>query len=136
METTKRSLEDCKKVINDFAIRNKLIFEEEGSVGFGRDCVGLTNGNNYLEYNPTDSVNYDPIEGFQDDRFYDICPPDAYHKHNCIAVLGRGEDAISQLADWIDKLNELGVVVEEYETGAKGMQAMLSGTTNYAVKIP
>ena len=130
-----RSIEDCRKVIQEFANRFKLIFEEEGLCGFGRECVGLTNGNNYVDYNPTDSVNYDYIKEFYNDKFYDIAPADAYHKHNCLAVLGRGEISIRQLADWVDKLNEMGAVVEKYATGATGLQAMISGTHNYAVRV-
>ena len=130
-----RSIEDCRKVIQEFANRFKLIFEEEGQCGFGRECVGLTNGNNYVDYNPTDSVNCDYIKEFYNDKFYDIAPADAYHKHNCLAVLGRGEKSIRQLADWVDKLNEMGAVVEKYATGATGLQAMISGTHNYAVRV-
>ena len=130
-----RSIEDCRKVIQEFANRFKLIFEEEGECGFGRECVGLTNGNNYVDYNPTDSVNCDYIKEFYNDKFYDIAPADAYHKHNCLAVLGRGEKSIRQLADWVDKLNEMGAVVEIYATGATGLQAMISGTHNYAVRV-
>lgn len=136
METTAKTIEECKANIQEFANRFKLIFEEEGECGFGRECVGLTNGNNYVDYNPTREPDYEYVDGFYDERFYDITPSDAYHKHNCIAVLGRGEDAIRQLSDWIDKLNELGAVVEKYSTGATGFQAVISGTHNYAVRIP
>ena len=52
-----------------------------------------------------------------------------------MAVLGRGEKSIRQLADWVDKLNEMGAVVEKYATGATGLQAMISGTHNYAVRV-
>ena len=131
-----RSLEECRQNIQEFANRFKLIFEDEGECGFGRECVGLTNGNNWVDYNPTHSETYEYIEGFYDERFYDIAPEDAYHKHNCLAVLGRGENAIRQLSEWVDKLNELGAVVEQFETGATGIQAMFSGTHNYAVRIP
>lgn len=130
-----RSLEECREVIQEFANRFKLIFEEEGECGFGRECVGLSDGVNYVDYNPIDMVKYDYIKEFFDERFYDIAPTDAYHKHNCLAVLGRGEEAIRQLADWVDKLNEIGVVVAKYKTGATGLQAMFTGTHNYAVRV-
>lgn len=132
----KRSLEECKKNIQEFANRFKLIFEDEGECGFGRECVGLTNGNNWVDYNPTNHETYEEIKEFYDERLWDITPEDAYHKHNCLAVLGRGEYAIRQLSEWVDKLNELGAVVEEYKTGATGIQALLSGTYSYAVRIP
>lgn len=131
---TIKTIEECKENIQIFANRFKLIFEEEGICGLGRKCVGLTNGNNYVDYNPTDN-NFNPIEDFYDERLYDIVPENAYHKHNCLAVLGRGDDAIRQLSDWIDKLNEMNAVVEKYATGSTGIQALISGTHNYVIKI-
>jgi hypothetical protein len=130
-----RTLEECKKIINDFAIKNKLVFEEEGEVGFGRECVGLTKGNNYVDYNPTKYPNYDTIYEFYDSRLDYICPEDHYHKHDCIAVLGRGNDAIRQLCDWVESIDKLGGLVVEYKTGATGFQALLSGTTGYTIKL-
>lgn len=130
------SLNECKQNIQEFANCFKLIFEDEGECGFGRECVGLTNGNNWVDFNPINLKTKEYIEGFYDKRFYDIAPKDAYHKHNCLAVLGRGENAIRQLSKWVDKLKELGVVVEKYETGAEGIQSMISGVWNYAVRIP
>lgn len=131
-----KSIEECKATIKEFADRFKLTFEEEGECGFGRECVGLTVGENYVDYNPSTYSDYEYVKAFYDERLYDIPPENAYHKHNCLAVLGRGEDAIRELSEWVEKLNELGAVVEKYATGATGVQAMLSGTHNYAVRIP
>lgn len=131
-----KSIEECKATIKEFADRFKLTFEEEGECGFGRECVGLTVGENYVDYNPSTHPDYEYVKAFYDERLYDIPPENAYHKHNCLAVLGRGEDAIRELSEWVEKLNELGAVVEKYATGATGVQAMLSGTHNYAVRIP
>lgn len=131
-----RTIEEHKENIQEFANRFKLIFEEKGECGFGRDCVGLTNGSNYVDYNPTSEPNYEYVKEFYDERFFDIVPENAYHKHNCLAVLGHGESSIIELSEWIDKLNELGAVVEKYKTGATGIQAILSGFENYAVRIP
>jgi len=50
--------------------------------------------------------------------------------------MGRGDEAIRQLYDWVEKLNELNVTIEEFQTGAIGMQAIITGTTGYAVKLP
>lgn len=121
--------------IQEFANKHKIVFEPEGECGFGRKCVGLMHGENYVDYNPTHDTTYEPIEGFQDERLYDIVPPNAYHKHNCLAVLGRGEEAIKQLSDWVDKLKELNATIETYETGATGIQAMMSGLFGKAVKL-
>lgn len=131
-----KTIEECKAIINEFAIRFKLIFQEEGEVGIGRECVGLTNGNNYVEYNPSNIQTGEDIPEFYNPVFNEIAPPHAYHKHPCIAVLGRGEEAIRELTDWVIKLNELGVIVENYPTGATGMQILFSGTHSPAVRIP
>jgi len=133
---TQKSIDECKLFIQDFANKFKLVFEDQGEVGFGRECVGLTNGSNYVEYNPTNSTTYERIEEFYDERLWDIVPENAYHKHDCLAVLGRGENAIRQLYDWVLKLTELNATVEKYSTGATGIQALFSGTQVPAVKIP
>ena len=130
-----KTIEEHKANIQEFANRFKLIFEDDGEVGFGRKCVGLTNGSNYIDYNPTQFPDYDYVEEFYDERLYDIVPENAYHKHNCLAVLGNEESSIIQLSEWIDKLKELGAVVEKYKTGATGIQALISGTENYAIKL-
>ena len=130
-----KTIEEHKANIQEFANRFKLIFEDDGEVGFGRKCVGLTNGNNYVNYNPTQFPDYDYVEEFYDERLYDIVPENAYHKHNCLAVLGNEESSIIQLSEWIDKLKELGAVVEKYKTGATGIQGLISGTENYAIKL-
>ena len=130
-----KTIEEYKANIQEFANRFKLIFEDDGEVGFGRKCVGLTNGNNYVDYNPTQFPDYDYVEEFYDERLYDIIPENAYHKHNCLAVLGNEETSIIQLSEWIDKLKELGAVVEKYKTGATGIQALITGTENYAIKL-
>jgi glycyl-tRNA synthetase beta subunit len=130
-----KTIEEHKANIQEFANRFKLIFEDDGEVGFGRKCVGLTNGSNYVDYNPTQYPNYDYVEEFYDERLFDIVPENAYHKHNCLAVLGNEETSIIQLSEWIDKLKELGAVVEKYKTGATGIQALITGTENYAIKL-
>jgi hypothetical protein len=113
MENTLKTIGECKLNIKTFADRFNLIFEEEGQCGLGRECVGLIFGDNYVDYNPCDDTYLDYIEYFYDERLYDIKPTDAYHKHDCIAVLGRGDDVIRQLSDWIDSLNELNAVIEK-----------------------
>ena len=130
-----KTIEEHKANIQEFANRFKLIFEDNGEVGFGRKCVGLTNGNNYVDYNPTQFPDYDYVEEFYDERLFDIVPENAYHKHNCLAVLGNEKSSIIQLSEWIDKLKELGAVVEKYKTGATGIQALLTGTESYAIKL-
>lgn len=129
-------IDEYKDNIQKFANKHKLVFNDEGECGFGRDCVGLLHGDQYVAFNPYSQPDYEPIEDFQDDRFNDIAPSDAYHKHDCIAVLGHGEEPLKQLSEWVDKLDELGATVESYVTGATGIQALISGAYGNAIKLP
>lgn len=135
MKKVKKTIQECRENIQAFANEHKLIFNDEGECGFGRECVGLNIGEKWLDYNPHNSTTYESIKEYYDQRFYEVAPTDAYHKHDCVAVLGRGDEAIRQLSDWVDKLNELGVEVVEYRTGATGMQVMFSGFISRTLKI-
>ena len=75
-----------------YAARIGARLETEGECGFGRPCVGLIRNSVYPDY-PEDAPV--PIET-------------AYHKHNCLAVLGRGEQAIADLYDWCCALEAAG----------------------------
>lgn len=124
------------KFLQEFATKHKLVFEDEGEAGFGRECVGLIKGTNWLDYNPMDMDTYDVIDGMDCQKACDLAPEDAYHKHECFAVLGRGKEAISQLATWVRDLEKEGELeVVQYNTGATGMQAMLTGVYGHALVI-
>lgn len=133
-------METDRETCQRFANEHKLIFEDEGEVGFGRPCVGfLARGGRYLDYNPGrygSSGNYEPIEELHCQAAE---PPDgcaAYHKHNCMAVLGHGDRAVAQLAAWVRSLESQGrVEVVDFETGATSMQALISGLLGYAVMV-
>ena len=121
-----------------FAIAHRVIFEDEGEVGFGRSCVGfVTRAGGYVSYNPRNAKEYELIEEL-------VCPeaeppedaPDAYHKHDCMAILGRGASAIGQLAAWVRSLERAGkVAVVQFETEAEGLQLLTSGFYGYAVIV-
>jgi len=130
------------KNIQRFASEHKLIVEEKGECGFGRPCVGLlSRSGNYLDYNPMkDNGEFEHI--WPDDER--LCPPhelvpNAYHKHDCMAVLTPSEDydtALVELNEWIKYLESKGKVsVHSYPTGATGLQAVISGFIGYAVRI-
>lgn len=124
--------------LQEFCNKNKLVLSEKGECGFGRACVGILHGDNYLDYNPSNSVDYMTIPLYYSEKHFDITPPDAYHKHNCFAVLandGDYETAIGQLYDWIKQVEEIGYSVETYETGATGLQALVSGVTGKCIKL-
>jgi len=130
-----KTINECISNIQQFADTHNIKFEQDGEVGFGRECVGLMKGSNYIDYCPINMETYGDLPELYDERLLKIAPNNAYHKHDCLAVLGRDEEAIRQLSDWVDKLKELNVSIEEYSTGATGLQAMISGSKGYAVKV-
>lgn len=133
-------IKEALKICEEFATKYKVIFEEKGEVGFGRNCVGFIKGTNYVNFNPHNSDKYEFIPELQCDVCY---PPeevkDAYHKHDCLSVLVYGEDydkAIIQLAKWVLHLKGQGEVsIKRYDTGAVGIQAIISGLTGYCVYV-
>lgn len=128
-----KTIKEHRDNIQDFANKHKIVFEDNGEIGFGRECVGLLRGDNYIEYNPTDR-DYKDLPEFYDERFYEIAPENAYHKGSYLAVLGRDEKSIVQLSEWVDALNKIGVEIGSYPTGATGFQAVISGFAAYAIK--
>ena len=127
------SLEICVA----FAAKRNIIFEPEGGCGIGRKCVGFLGKNgNWIDYNPIDMETYDPIKYLECEALEPPKGTDAYHKHNCLAVLGRGEVAINGLASWVVKMELAGTVeIKEYSTGATGRQAAMTGATGYTVVV-
>lgn len=89
---------------------NDLDLELDGEVGFGRECVGILDGDGeYVDYDLYDE--YKPVEyvaelGPAEDA------PDAYHKHDCLVVLGTGEAATEQLYAWVRRLVDAGAKIE------------------------
>lgn len=90
-----------------WAARHGCALSLNGEVGFGRDCVGITAADAYPDY-----------EWFDDD-FNRVdnngevwIPKDAYHKHPCVAVLGRGEHAEAQLYEWLHWFDQHGFTVQ------------------------
>ena len=145
-------IEAVKSRLLAFANKHKLILEDEGEVGFGRLCVGfLTKAGSYLDLNPNRFTNDDKYCEEVWPRDERLQAPDgvrAYHKHECLCVLVypditegpppyrmMTEEALRQLAQWIDHLDSQGdLVVVEYETGAEGMQALMTGVLGYALR--
>jgi hypothetical protein len=90
--------EDKIQWMINWAHRNKVRLELEGECGFGRECVGiLADSGSYPDY---------------DDCECTYIPEDAYHKHPCVAVLGRGEKAESQLYEWLKWFEDNNFTVE------------------------
>lgn len=89
---------DKIKYMKEWCAKNNLTLVLEGEVGFGRECVGVLSEQcgAYPDYIIFDN-DYNVITG------YEVwTPDDAYHKHPCVAVLGRGEDAEAKLYEWVN----------------------------------
>lgn len=101
-----------------WAVKNNVQLTLQGECGFGRPCVGILVDGTYPDYEWYDKEYYERI-----DENGDIwIPPDAYHKHPCVAVLGRGEQAESQLYDWLNWFDNNGF---EIETGEQDVDTNL-----------
>ena len=129
------------KNLQRFANDHQLILEPKGECGFGRPCVGfLSRAGNYVAHNPySEKGDYELIKEFEDDRLYATDDVNSYHKHDCLAVLvsdGDYDEGLIQLNKWVEHLESLGEVeIVEYKTGAAGLQSVISGLYNYAVRI-
>lgn len=134
---SKVQMKKVYRVLNRFAIDNKLILEEKGSVGFGRDCVGFVKGSGYINYNPTTYPDFDLAFPNREYIYPPNTAPDAYHKHECMCVLVHDDNykkALRQLYAWVNHLTDSNnFEVLEYDTGAQGMQAIISGIVGYAI---
>jgi len=73
------------KWMHKYAAENNVELTLEGECGLGRECVGILLNGSYPDYDDWDIW----------------LPVDAYHKHPCVAVLGRGEVAENQLFLWL-----------------------------------
>lgn len=101
-----------------WAAKNGLQLNLEGECGFGRECVGVLSGESYPDYEWYDEETYER----QDENGDVWTPEDAYHKHPCVAVLGRGEKAEAQLYEWLKWFDENGF---KLETGIQKMDPRL-----------
>lgn len=90
-----------------WAAKNKMKLELEGEVGFGRPCVGVVSDFSYPDY-----MWYDEEFERVDNNGDVWCPENAYHKHPCVAVLGRGKEAEEQLYEWLKWFDENGFRLE------------------------
>lgn len=113
-----------------WACKNGLQLMLEGECGFGRECVGVSVDGHYPDYEWYDD------EYERADQNGDVWTPEnAYHKHPCVAVLGRGETAESELYDWLKWFDDNGF---KLETGNQpvdpqlGALAILMGKHRYA----
>ena len=88
--------------MSDWCEKHDCSLSLQGECGFGRKCVGVIKHDVYPEYQ------YDlNEETYEYEHGNDVwIPEDAYHKHPCVAVLGRGEKAEDQLFQWLKWFEE------------------------------
>lgn len=140
MAKKKLSMKSIRQELQEFANKHKVIFEDKGEVGFGRPCVGFLYGDNYVDHNPRNQETFKPIPEYADERLYAHGAPDAYHKHDCLAVLVHRDnynEALRQLHNWIRHIESLGkVVMVFYNKGTKDpLQAFLIGYHGMTITI-
>lgn len=135
--TATPSATEARAICERFAIKHKVIFDDAGECGFGRECVGFRDGNKWIDHNPCSSGgDYNLISELACPAAYAPAGVNSYHKHECLAVLGRDDEAIIGLARWVQKLEAAGEVkIVEYETGATGVQALFTGLRARAVVV-
>lgn len=105
---------------------NNLTLILEGECGFGRECVGVLASNGcYPDYAWYD---YDGNCERLDNNGDLWTPIDAYHKHECVAVLGRGENAEEQLYEWLKWFSDNNFKLECVFTGKRDAISMLMGS--------
>jgi hypothetical protein len=100
--------------MEQWATANGLELTLEGECGIMRECVGVLCGNIYPDYEW-----YDEEWERIDPNGEVFTPENAYHKHPCVAVLGRGENAEAQLYDWLKWFDDNGF---KLETGGVPME--------------
>ena len=91
-----------------FAKKHNVTLVLHGTCGLARKCVGILDGDIYPDYEWYDEETDERI-----DRNGDVwIPDDAYNKHPCVAVIGRGEHAESQLYEWLKWFDTNGFAIE------------------------
>ena len=114
-----------------WAAKNNCQLVLEGEVGIGRHCVGIVVDGNYPDY-----AWYDEDYKRADKNGDVWCPENAYHKHPCVAVLSRGEEAEAELYEWLQWFDKNNFKIETgsvpIKDGFEGRIQILMGQHRYA----
>ncbi len=100
----------------------------DGEVGFGRECVGIIVNTSYPDYEWRDHDTYKRL-----DKNGEVwTPEDAYHKGEYVCVLGHGEDAESQLYEWLKWFDDNNFVIETGDVpGVRDAVRVMLGQHHY-----
>jgi hypothetical protein len=113
IQSVAKSLDTTKDFVNRSITRQSIS---------RRECVGILKSGNYPDYAWYDK-DYEQI-----DKNGDVwTPEDAYHKHPCVAVLGRGKGAEAQLFDWLKWFDENNFKIETGSQPVKHQIELLMG---------
>lgn len=144
-------------IVREWAESHDCRLELEGEVGFGRECVGILWpgpgggwGGHYVDTPSSTHNEYPPgYSGGLITPEYRVvldkyAPPEdvaAYHKHDCLCVLGRDEDSVEGLVRWVEKIIALrGYVVIRHRESIPGsdtrMNQLLHGTHKAVLEFP
>jgi hypothetical protein len=120
----------------DWATQNRVVITD-GECGFGRPCVGVSAGDKWVDWQAnTGAPDYTDIPGGYDGW----TPMDAYHKHECVAVLVHNDDlpfAWNQLKLWLDAIIEGGwEVIHEDRVPKDALDLLFHGTSTARLGKP
>jgi hypothetical protein len=90
--------------LTEWASQYGATLQLNGQVGFGRDATGILKGDNYIDTGDMKNGNY--VGPWWE-------PEDSYHKHDCLCVLGHGDEALTQLYEWVRWLEANDYGIEE-----------------------
>jgi hypothetical protein len=104
------TFEQADKICQEFANKLGVLYVRFGQCGFGRDCSGLNLDSKWLDYRPYKAIykagdlNPSGHEKVLEFNKADLSPPhdlvpDAYHKHDCIAVLHGTRDVVGAFSE-------------------------------------
>lgn len=125
-------LEELRKIANEWSCELVL----DGQVGFGRDCVGIKRGDKYIDFLKW-SWEYEDKESQRVLQLINAEKPDlAYHKHDCLCVLGKGAESQLQLYLWVKDLYDKGFTVIELPPVDLGSGSISLDELIYGRKLP
>jgi hypothetical protein len=119
--------------LTGWASRHGATVTFAGECGLGRKCVGVLAGHAYLDYGHLHG-----LFGHDEDKWaLWWTPEDSYHKRDCMAVLGRGPDAVAQLYEWAKWLDGHGwTVTNSYRQPKDHLDAAFHGLTEARLMPP
>ena len=136
--------EESKKYLQEFCNKHDIDLVEKGECGICRPCVGILKKHGFIDYNPCwYDENYESHYYFEENElFFKTKTENAYHKHDCFAILCSDDDesyneALIELADWIKAIeSKAKITIKTYETKSLNANVFFTGDkTHYAMVL-